>query len=216
MVFKDIIPESDLKAYSKGNFGIRSGYGKRPAVIVIDMTYGFVDPSYPLSSGEMALGALEAIKHLLEETRKKGTLVIYTIGLSGSSDTPAERGISRKSNLIKRITKPRENDIIDEIAPQQGDTIINKRKASAFFGTNLLSILVYHNIDTLIITGATTSGCVRASVLDAASYNYFVVIPEECVADRAIVPHKVNLFDIDMKYGDVTPLLDVVEYLRKL
>ena len=105
MDFKDIIPESDLAAYAKGNFGLRSGFGKNPAIIIIDMTYAFVDPSHPLASGDMAWQAVNAIKLLLGEARKKGLLVIYTLGLHESSDTLAERGISRKSMLSKWTPK---------------------------------------------------------------------------------------------------------------
>lgn len=216
LVFRDIIPESDLSAYGKGDFGLRAGYGKKPAIIVIDMTYAFVDPSHALASGDMGWNAVKSVKPLIEESRNKNIPIIYTIGLSEPSDTQAERGISRKSLLSKWVPKPRANDVVDEISPKNGDIVLKKRKASIFFGTNLLSILVFHNIDTLIMTGATTSGCVRASVVDAASNNFYVIVPEECVADRAVVPHKANLFDIDMKYGDVVPLQEVLTYVRSI
>jgi maleamate amidohydrolase len=105
---------------------------------------------------------------------------------------------------------------VKEIRPHQKDVVIAKGKASIFFGTPILSVLNHFAVDTLIITGATTSGCVRATAVEAASYDYFVVVPEECVIDRAVQPHKVNLFDIDMKYGDVMPTLEVISYIAKL
>jgi nicotinamidase-related amidase len=103
-----------------------------------------------------------------------------------------------------------------EIAPRPDEPVIVKGKPSAFFGTQLHSMLTYHNVDTLVVTGMVTSGCVRATVDDAFSHDYRVIIPEECVADRAEVPHRVNLFDMEMISADVLPLDDVLAHLRGL
>jgi nicotinamidase-related amidase len=215
MDFSDIIPEEDLQAYRKGKHGQLMGFGKSPCLMVVDMTYAFVDPSFPLTSGNLGWQAVKNIKPLLEKARGKNVPVIYIKG-HDATDNPADWGISRKRQVLKELKRGKGNEIVEEIAPRQGEIVIQKLKASAFFATNLLGTLIYHHIDTLIVTGASTSGCVRATVVDAASYNYYVVIPEECVADRAQVPHKVNLFDMHMKYADVIPLSGVLQYLQTL
>lgn len=215
MDFRDIIPESDMAAYAKAQYGKRAGFGSKPALLIIDMTYAFVDPSYVQASGNMGWNAVKHIKPLLDEARKKKIPVIYTTGVSKRHPTD---NISRKRAIldINPMEKPRSNDIVDELKPLDNEIVIAKSKASAFWGTKLASILAYYNVDTVIVTGATTSGCVRATVVDAASYSYFVIVPEECAADRAVVPHKVNLFDMDMKYADVIPASEVLTYLRSL
>jgi maleamate amidohydrolase len=152
------------------------------------------------------------VKILLEKARRRNVPIVYTTGLNTISDS-MPIGVSRK---VVVHPQPEENVIVEEIAPKDGDVVVAKGKASIFFGTTILSFLNHNHIDTLIVTGMTTSGCVRGSVVEAASYDYFVVIPEECVADRALVPHKLNLFDMDMKYADVIPLNEVLEYFDSL
>ena len=212
MDYSDVIPANDLEGYRKFGFGKRMGFGKRPCVIVIDMTYGFVDPSNPLAHGNMGFRAVENLKPLLEKARIRRVPIIYTTGLNSiSNNLPV--GISRK---VVVNPQPRDNEIVEEIQPQKGDIVVPKGKASVFFGTSILTFLIRNCIDTLIVTGMTTSGCVRGTVVEAASYDYFVVVPEECVADRAQVPHKVNLFDMDMKYADVIPMKEVLAYFDSL
>jgi nicotinamidase-related amidase len=208
----DLIPREDLEAYQRAGFGKRMGFGRRPCVIVIDMTYGFVDPSNPLAHGNMGERAVKHIALLLGKAREKGLPLIYTTGLNSVSNLVSP-GISRK---VVVNPKPQENEIVSEIAPRDGEVVLAKGKASIFFGTPMLSILNHFGVDSLIMTGMMTSGCVRASVVEAASYDYFVIVPEECVADRAMIPHQVNLFDIDMKYADVIPLSEVLRQLDSL
>jgi maleamate amidohydrolase len=210
--YSDVMPVSDLEAYKKGGFGKRMGFGKRPCVIVIDMTYGFVDPRNPLAQGSMGQKAVGYVKILLEKARLRKVPIVYTTGLNSLSHS-LPIGVSRK---VVVHPKPEENVIVEELAPSAGEIVVEKGKASIFFGTTLLTYLNRNHIDTLIITGMTTSGCVRGSVVEAASYDYFVIVPEECVADRALVPHKVNLFDMEMKYADVIPMKDVLEYFDRL
>jgi maleamate amidohydrolase len=212
MDFSSVIPEKDLEAYRKGGFGKRMGFGKKPCVLVIDMTYGFVDPKSPLAQGSMGFEAAKSLKPLLEKARAHGVPIVYTTGLNSISyGQPI--GISRK---VRVNPEPWENEIIDMLKPGKDDIVVPKGKASVFFGTTILTFLIRNSIDTLIVTGAMTSGCVRGTVVEAASYDYYVVIPEECVADRAEVPHKVNLFDMEMKYADVIPTSQVIEYFEKL
>jgi nicotinamidase-related amidase len=106
--------------------------------------------------------------------------------------------------------------IVKEIAPQEGDVIIRKKRSSAFFGTPLLSYLHHMNVDTLLITGCTTGSCVRTTVLDASQNNFYPVIVEECVFDRSWIMHAFNLFEMDVKWADVVTLYHVQEYLRGL
>jgi isochorismate hydrolase len=108
------------------------------------------------------------------------------------------------------------NEIVAEVAPGPADVYFVKRKPSAFLGTPLLGHLIYLGADTVIVTGTTTSGCVRATAVDAAQYNLRAIIPEECVWDRGQLTHKVNLFDVQMKYGDVKDTAAVIEYVRSL
>jgi len=210
--YSGVIPESDLEGYRKAGFGKRMGFGKKPCIIVIDLTYGFVDPKNLLAHGSMGFEAVKNLVPLLEKARSRGVPIIYTTGLNSISNT-MPIGISRKVVVNPR---PGENDIVEEIKPHAQDIVVPKGKASIFFGTTILTYLNRNGIDTLIIAGATTSGCVRGTVVEAASYDYYVVIPEECVADRAEVPHKVNLFDMEMKYADVIPTSEVLSYLDSL
>lgn len=212
--YADVIPESDLEAYRKGKHGQRSGFGLRPALMVIDMTYAFVDPSFDLAHGDLGRRAVENIRPLLDLFRSKKMPIIHIKGSEGGNN-PADWGISRKRLMLKDMKAGRGVEIVEELAPLEGEVVIPKTKASAFFATNLQGTLVFNAIDTLIMTGVATSGCVRASVVDAASLNYFVVVPEECIADRARVPHMVNMFDMDMKYADVIPVAEVVAHINE-
>jgi nicotinamidase-related amidase len=215
---KKLLSEKEWHAYLKSHHGERMGFGARPAVIVVDMTYAFVDPSHLMASGDRGWQAVKRTRELLDAARKKSAPTIYTKPSEKILQNVAAGTISRKliSGMREALSKPRGNDIVDEVAPAHGDIILEKAAASAFFGTDLIRILTYYGVDTVIVAGATTSGCVRATVVDAASYNYFVIVPEECVADRAELPHLVSLFDMDMKYADVLKLAEVLEYFAHL
>lgn len=212
MDYSSVIPQSDLEAYRKGGFGKRMGFGKKPCVLVIDMTYGFVDPKNPLAHGSMGYRAVDNLKPLLDSARRHDVKIVYTTGLNNISNGQPI-GISRKVIVNQ---EPKENEIIEEIKPQPTDIVVPKKTLALPFGTTILTFFTRNNIDTLIVTGATTSGCVRGTVVEAASYDYFVIVPEECVADRAEVPHIVNLFDMEMKYADVLPVREVIDYFNTL
>ena len=126
------------------------------------------------------------------------------------------RGKNSRSTEDMNEAWDKGNEIVTEIAPQQGDIVVRKQKPSAFFGTPLISMLNEVHADSVLVTGTTTSGCVRASVIDAFSYNLKVSVVEECVFDRGQSSHKINLFDMAMKYADVIPLKDAVDYVRGL
>lgn len=207
-IWDDVLNEQDRKMFSKAKMGgTRGGLGKNPAIVVVDMTYGFVDSRFRLGCSESGYPAVKATALLLEKARNKKLPIFYSRGFtelhnSGNGLWKGGEG-EEKSEL--------ENTIVEEIKPLDHEVVLQKRRPSAFFGTNLVDMLIYHGVDSLIITGISTSGCVRASVVDAFSYNFKIVVPEECVADRSQISHKVSLMDIHMKYGDVLKLDEVLQ-----
>lgn len=216
-IIREVASKEDIKGFEKAAFGRRgTGYGTKPVVVVVDMTNEFVDPKYPLASGDLCIKASHAIRELLEEARAVGVPIIYTRGFQGDIH-PSVHGISRKATGIPPSKKlPGANEIYQEISPAAGDIVLEKAKASPFFGTPLPTILNSMGADTLIITGATTSGCVRAAVVDGSSYGYYVMVPLECCGDRSSISHKVSLMDMHMKYADVLNLSEVKEYVRRI
>jgi len=195
--------------------------GTRPAILVIDMTRAFVDSAY--STGWSATGypAVDAIAELLAVGREAGLPVFFTKAYADADHQPlpVERGrwkLNSDPAPLPPGTPP--GDVIAEkLAPEPDEIVINKGgKPSGFFGTPLASYLVHAGCDTTIVTGMTTSGCVRATVLDAFQHNFHVVVPYECSADRSQISHKVNLFDMHMKYADVVSLQETIEYICSL
>ena len=214
-IWDDIITPEDLKMFEKSKMGGERQYGNRPAIIVVDMTYGFVDDAYPLGCSKMGWPAVKAIRTLLDKGRSKGLPVFFTRG--EHSSRPAERGKWKHvDKLESSAPDPKEHEIVKEFGLRKEEVVITKIFPSAFFGTSLASMLIFNSVDTVIVTGMVTSGCVRASVVDAFSYNFIVVVPEECVGDRGLVSHKVSLFDMHMKYADIAPLSKVIQYIEEI
>jgi maleamate amidohydrolase len=213
----ELIPPEERARYLKGNMGARAGLGPRPAVLVVDMTRAFVEDRFPLGCAKTGEPCAQAIRCLLDVARPLGVPVIYTC--YGPFATAAEwgrwldKGTAAEPDSPMR--SPEAHEIVDLLEPGPGDVVVTKAKPSAFFGTQLASLLTWHRVDTTIVTGMTTSGCVRATVVDAFSHNYRVVVPLECAADRSDVSHQINLFDMDMKYADVVPLAEVLDQLRR-
>jgi nicotinamidase-related amidase len=167
----------------------------------------------------MGQAALGGIAQLLQVARPIGIPICFTKMIPFRNRTEAGRWYDSCPGVFGSADDPAAHesaDIPPEIAPRPEEPVIVKGKPSAFFGTQLHSMLTFHNVDTLIITGMVTSGCVRATVDDAFAHDYRVIIPVECVADRAEVPHQVNLFDMEMISADVIRLEDTLEHLRKL
>ena len=226
----DILTERDKEVFALSGFGKKAGLGQRPALLIIDVNYNFTgDKPEPIlesvkrfrtSCGEEGWEAVYRIRELLAEARKKHLPTFYTTAEENrSNSTLMIGGWAAKSNrTTEDMTEQWEkaNEIVEEIAPQPGDIIVHKQKPSAFFGTALMSMLNEVHADTVLVCGTTTSGCVRASVIDAFSYNMKVSVVEECVFDRGQASHKINLFDMAMKYADVIPLKETVEYIRDL
>ncbi|MEV0134011.1 isochorismatase family protein [Dactylosporangium sp. NPDC050688] len=225
----DVLPETDRAVFDAAGWGRPAGFGERPAVLVVDVNYNFCgDRPEPIlksierwrySCGEVAwTEGIPAIQRVLNAARAKRLPVIYTT--SPRREDGFDLGVwmdkSYRSDDPVDVVGHRGNDIVDAICPFPGDLFIEKRKPSAFFGTTLVSHLTHLRADSLIVMGSTTSGCVRASAVDAVSYDFRVVIPQEAVFDRSVLSHKVSLLDIHMKYADVTTTSSVLAYLEGL
>jgi maleamate amidohydrolase len=205
-----VIGAEEQAEYERGGWGGRVGFGERPALVVVDMYRAFVDPDYPFSSAD-APATAEAIAELLRDFRAAGLPVFHTRGRP--EPTPAARGRwkVKATTADPRMRSADAYAFWPAVAPVDGEHVFEKTYPSAFFGTTLASQLVYHRVDTLVVTGTVTSGCVRGTCLDAFNLSYRVIVPEECVCDRGTVSHKVALFEIHMKYGDVVPVAEVRE-----
>jgi maleamate amidohydrolase len=202
----DVIPPEDLEALG-AEWGRSRGMGDRPALLIVDMTRAFADERFPLGCASGPACAA-AIAPLLAAARETSMPVVFTGGMP--SLNPAERGLWKSSGRSPDPELGDPHEIVPELAPAPDESVVRKRRPSAFFGTELASLLAFHGVDTVVLCGMVTSGCVRATAVDAFSHNLRVVVPEECVADRARVPHAVALFDIQMKYGDVVPAAEVL------
>jgi nicotinamidase-related amidase len=226
----DILTPRDKEIFALSGFGKRAGFGQRPALLIIDVNYNFVgDKPEPIlesikrfrtSCGEEGWQGVRRIRELLAEARNKHLPTFYTTAEEHRANSTVLIGgwAAKSSRTTEDMTDTWEkaNEIVAEIAPQPGDIIVHKQKPSAFFGTALMSMLTEVHADTLLVTGTTTGGCVRASVIDAFSYNLKVSVIEECVFDRGQASHKINLFDMAMKYADVIPLKEAIDYIRGL
>ena len=219
----NIISSEEQKAYRAAGFGKPSGIGERPVLLIIDVQYRTVGShsmpfwdavqEYPTSCGEVGWAAVDRIMPLLRLFRDKGLPVIYP-HVAPKRAYDAGR-LADKVPTIMAIPE-KGYEFVKDVAPKEGEILVAKRHPSAFFGTSLLSYLIDRGVDTLVITGCTTSGCVRATVVDAFSYNFKVLVPEDCVYDRSRVSHAVNLFDIAEKYGDVMTVSEAMRQIRNL
>jgi maleamate amidohydrolase len=192
----------------------RTGFGRRPALIVVDMNLGFTDPASPLRCDLEDVVA--AIQRLLGAAREVGVPIVYTtVSYAAWDRRTAAAFIDKVPALLTLEAGSRFVEIDPRIAPLQDEPVLTKLYASAFFGTTLASYLAASGCDSLIVTGASTSGCVRATVVDALQHGYRPVVPREAVGDRNPAAHEANLYDIDTKYGDVISLDDVLENLEE-
>lgn len=204
----------DLDIYVRQGFGVRLGFGARPALLVIDFINAFNNPEQ-LGGGNIQ-EAIDNTARLLALARHLDLPIAFT------SHVYAEDGSDDNVFLRKlpdtRILRPdtHETDIVDELDPRPGERIVRKHYPSGFFGTDLASWLTVRGADTAIVTGCTTSGCVRATVVDAMCHGFRPIVPRECSGDRAIGPHEANLFDMDQKYADVMSVEEVEDELATL
>ena len=217
--WKDIVNEEILEIYEAYHRKIY--VGTNPAVLAIDLynkayeggnkPVREVNRQFSGSCGENAWKAIEPTQKLFAAARKAGVPVVYT---TRHVDT---RGVhSTNRNMGRDAAKSDIYDIRADLAPQAGELVIYKERASGFFGTPLVAHLRQMGVDSLIICGESTSGCVRASTVDAYSYGFHNVVVEECTYDRSMLSHKVNLFDLHHKYADVMHVEDVIAHLDGL
>jgi maleamate amidohydrolase len=200
--------------YDQRGLGGRVGFGERPAVLVVDFILGFTDPLSPLR-GDIERPLAETIR-ILEAARRIPVPVLFTTVEYDENLKDAGLFVKKVPSLKWLVTGTRWVELDPRLGREQGEILIRKRYASAFFGTELAALLVAADIDTLVVTGCTTSGCVRATVVDALQYGFHAIVPAEAVGDRAQLPHEANLFDIDAKYGDVTSVGEVLCYLDRI
>ena len=229
-IWNKFLTERDKQVFAAGGFGARAGFGKRPALLVIDVNWAFCgERPEPIlqsikrwrnSCGKEAWVALDYIRKLIDAAHDKGVPVIYTTGGgradnwdAGSWSWKSSRGAEVASSVHPEVDG---NEIVTMIAPGPKDIVIRKQKPSGFFGTNLASYLTLLGCDSVIVVGTTTSGCVRATVVDAFSLNYRVTLAEEGCFDRSEASHAVSLCDMHAKYADVVPTAEVLSYLYQL
>ncbi len=203
-----------LAQYQEKGFAARSGYGKRPALLIVDFIVGFTDPSSPLG-GDFS-SELKVTGRIIDAFRAASLPIVYTVIEYEPDFRDAGVFIKKVPSLSVLVRGSPMCDIDERIRPAAGDYIVTKKYASSFFGTNLDTHLKNQGVDTLVITGCTTSGCVRASAVDSLQSGYQTIVVRDGVGDRAQGPHEANLFDIDAKYGDVVPSEAVLAYIDGL
>lgn len=198
--------------YQRQNFGNDVGLGRKPALLIVDFQVGFADPDV-FGGGNMK-EAIAATVPLLQEFRALHLPVAYTRAVF--ADDGSDAGVfGMKVPGLKRLTNEAEiSQVVPDLAPQAGDYIVNKTGPSAFFGTSLTTWLNAQGVDSLVVTGATTSGCVRASVVDSISYSYRTIVVTDCCGDRALEPHAANLFDMGQKYADLLTADEAITAVR--
>jgi len=196
----------------------RIGFGRKPALVNIDLQKAYTAVGEFVTAYATDPQQLAYINELAALARAKAVPVVWTF--VAYMDSGEDCGIwGTRSNTADSLQNiklgSRRAEFDDRLVIDHGrDIIINKRMASAFHETNLASLLTFHRCDTLIVTGGSTSGCVRATVVDSLSHSYRTVVPEECVADKHESPHFANLYDMAVKYADVVPVAEVVAFLR--
>ena len=204
---------SELEIYQKQGFGNSSGIGHRPALLIIDFVNGFANPDQ-FGGGNIG-EAIESTRGLLAEARVLGLPIAYTRVVY--ADDGSDAGVfTLKAPALTQLTENAfASQVVDQLTPRDGEYIVRKTQPSAFFGTNLTAWFVSKGVDTVIVTGCTTSGCVRASVIDSMSYNFRTVVASDCVGDRALGPHEANLFDMEQKYADLMTSSEIMAILHE-
>jgi maleamate amidohydrolase len=222
------LTERDKQVFAAAGFGKRQGFGKRPALLIVDVNYAFCgDKREPVldsikrwrqSGGEEAWDALPIVEALIHTAHARELPVIYTTSIRRSDNWDAGSWAWKN---VRSGERPKEtnlpgDEIMPQIAPSPKDIVIRKQKPSAFFGTPLMSYLTLLGCDSLIVAGTATSGCVRATVTDAFSYNLRVTLVEDGVFERSQASHAVSLFDMNAKYADIAASTEVIAFMNTL
>jgi nicotinamidase-related amidase len=227
-IWDKFLTERDKAVFAAGGFGARMGFGKRPVLLVIDVNYAFCGDKpepilesikrWPTSCGEEAWEGVRVVKGLIDASHTRGIPVVYTTNKkrpdlwdNGSWSWKSKR--HRERPRTEAVVEP--NAVVREIAPSPIDILIEKQKPSAFYATPLQSYLTLLACDSLLVTGATTSGCVRATVLDAFSANYRVAVVQDACFDRSQASHALSLCDMHAKYADIVESAEVIELISE-
>jgi maleamate amidohydrolase len=204
------VSETDI--YHSQGFGARIALGRSPALLVVDFVNGFIDPT--IFGGGNISEAAERTTDVIEQWRSHGAPIAFTRIVYAEDGSNAGVWCEKVPGLKQLTEHSFASQIVEFLRPIEGDLIIRKTQASAFFATELASILTHRGVDTVAVAGCTTSGCVRATVVDAISHNFRPIVIADCVGDRALGPHKANLFDIEQKYADLIKAQEIGALLR--
>jgi nicotinamidase-related amidase len=202
------------EVYERARLGQSVTLGSRPAVLVVDFSRGFTDPASTMGSD--LTSEVEATTRLLDVARAKGIPVVFTTIGFESNLKDGSLWLQKAPGLAELQIGGKWVEIDPRLQRGEDEVVILKKGASAFFGTNLPSVLVSQGVDTIVLCGATTSGCIRATAVDLLQYGYPTLVPRECVGDRAQAPHEANLVDIQAKYADVVSAEDALSYLESV
>lgn len=211
----NLIPEDELKGYERFGFGQRIGFGKKICLMIVDLNNVYINKNSTFVYGDLIKCALENTSRLLKKCREKNLPIIYVRSRRDRDSLLGLQAKKWKTISNKELHKDDCYGFDESIKTKTGDIIIEKSKPSAFFNTTLDNELKYLGIDTILLCGTSTSGCIRATVMDAFYRDYHVIVPEECCGDRSKHAHLNNLFDIDMKYGDVVSINKIIEKLEE-
>lgn len=230
-IWDQFLTERDKEVFRASGYGARAGFGKRPAFVIVDVNYAFVgDRREPIlesikrwrnSCGEDGFVAVDVIAAVLEASRKKPIPVIYTTGVRRPDGWDAGSWAWKNNRNSEDVHPPQPtnidgNAIVPQIAPAPQDIMIYKQKPSGFYGTPLAGYLTQLGCDSVIVCGTTTSGCVRATVIDAFSLNFRVSVVEDGCFDRSQASHAINLCDMNAKYADVIGAAEIIDYIEGL
>ena len=202
------------RGYIDAGFGTTLGYGRRPAILVVDMVRAYIDPASPLYAGVEA--TIQPARRVISSARGAGVPVIYTEVVFGPGGVDGGVFFRKVSALQVFEGRTELGAFVPDLAPEPGDVVVTKQYASAFFGTSLASTMTALGVDTVVVMGYSTSGCVRASTVDALQHGFVPIVVREACGDRDARPHDANLFDLNAKYADVVAVDDVVAYLDGL
>lgn len=200
--------------YARQTFGTRLGYGIRPALLLVDFVVGFNDANV-LGGGNIA-AAIDRSVGLLAAARELGIPVVFSRIVYEPGGVNAGAFAAKVPALLRLLEESPLSQVVPELAPRPEELVVRKTQASCFFETGLASWLRWRDVDTLLVAGCTTSGCVRASAVDATSHNFRTIVVRDCVGDRDETQHEANLFDLEQKYADVVSASEALAYLGGL
>ncbi|PIC78089.1 isochorismatase [Sporosarcina sp. P19] len=224
-IWEDALTETDRIVIKKGGYGKSRGLGKKPLLVIIDAQHNYIGADLPIQDqltewpsggGSLAWEGIRKIKKLKEVAKENGIPVLYTRNVQKKTTKFDSFATKTKRDNTKYLDGNPASDIVMEIAPDEDDLVVDKSYASAFFGTPLISYLIKMDVDTLIIVGGSTSGCVRATAVDAVTHNFNVAVVEDAVFDRIELSHKAGLLDLWMKYCDVEKVDKIMDYMKSL